>query len=92
MAVAAAVGVGAYGAYKLGKLKQKFRIPKIKVDFEFDEWNGWREKEGMLCRNDTDCNWIDRFMYCQDREMIFTPNVNPSHKGKKNSCFIWPCK
>ena len=89
MTVAAAVGVGVYGGYKLGKLKQKFLTPKIKVGddssedfgFGFDDWNGWRENEGMLCRNNNDCNWIDQFMYCQDRQMGFTPNVNPSHKG-----------
>ena len=92
MAVAAAVGVGAYGGYKLAKLTEKFKKrPKINFGFEFDDWNGWREQQGMLCRNDNDCNWIDQSMYCQNRQMDFSPNVNLSHKGRKGFFFIWPC-
>jgi hypothetical protein len=26
----------------------------------FNDWNRWREQDGHLCRNNNDCNWLDR--------------------------------
>ena len=76
---AAVVGATAYGAYKLGKLKGKFGKRKGKFslkigggDFDWDDYNTWREKDGFLCRGNNDCNWIDSRFYCQDYEITFT--------------------
>ena len=32
---------------------------KSGVDIDFDEWDGWRQESGLLCRNTTDCSWLD---------------------------------
>merc|ERR1711981_86965 len=31
----------------------------------FGKWNEWRTQDGMLCRNDNDCKWLDPQMSCQ---------------------------
>ena len=25
----------------------------------FSDWNRWRMEDGLLCRNDQDCSWLD---------------------------------
>ena len=76
---AALVGGGAYVGYKLGKMRSKFSLkPKTPdFDFEFDDWNSWREADGFLCRKDSDCTFVDGSMECQDYELAFTPSVSP---------------
>ena len=72
------LGIGVYAAKKLEKLKGKF--PK---NSNFDEWNSWRQKDGFLCRNINDCNWIDRQMNCGDFKLGWTPSVRPYFSKKK---------
>jgi len=69
---AAVVGAVAYTAYKVGKLKAGFGLKKRK--YKFYDWNDWREADGLLCRNTTDCNWVDPRLYCQDYELDFSPS------------------
>merc|ERR1719495_881817 len=69
---AAVVGAVAYTAYKVGKLRAGFGLKKRK--YKFDDWNDWREADGLLCRNTTDCNWVDTRLYCQDYELDFSPS------------------
>jgi hypothetical protein len=79
---AAIVAAGVYAGYKLGKLKSKFgkRKKHPSFDFDFDDWNDWREADGFLCKNSTDCQWVDRGMFCQIYEggMAFKPSVRYS--------------
>ena len=82
----AAIGAGAYGAYKLGQLSTRFDGNGFGGGL--DDWNNWKEADGMLCRKDTDCNWLDRHMSCQDYELDFSPNVSLSKKVKKNPFFF----
>ena len=41
-------------------------------DFDFDDWNDWQQADGFLCRYDSDCQWVDRRLECDDREF----NIN----------------
>jgi len=69
---AAVVGLGVYGTYKLAKATSKFGKKKLKfkngADIDFDEWDGWRQESGLLCRNTTDCNWLDVDLRCDNYE------------------------
>ena len=42
--------------------------------WRFEEWNSWRERDGMLCRTTEDCSWLDRNLLCQDYEMDISPS------------------
>merc|ERR1712012_377953 len=61
----AAIGAGAYGVYKLGQLSTRFDGNGF-GGYGVNDWNSWREADGMLCRKNSDCSWLDRNMYCQD--------------------------
>ena len=67
-------GLGAYNANKKRKLKRKWSRSRKWSSFE--DWDEIAEVEGLLCRNDADCNWIDPNLDCQDYELDFTPNVS----------------
>ena len=71
MKKAVAFAGGAYLAYKAKKkLKKKFKPRRYRYrgrnDVDFDEWEDWREIDGMLCRDDNDCNWLDPYLGCND--------------------------
>ena len=36
------------------------------ADFDFNDWERWMLTDGMLCRNDNDCNWLDPQLGCND--------------------------
>ena len=55
-------------------MKDKFK--KKSHGFDFDDWDDWREADGILCRNSADCTWIDPNMKCQDFEVTFVPTVS----------------
>ena len=72
---AVAYGSSAYLSYKASKKLRKSFKPKkyrsrygVKVDVDFDDWENWMEVDGMLCRNDNDCNWLDANLGCNDYE------------------------
>ena len=67
-------GLGAYNANKKRKLKRKWSRSRKWSSFE--DWDEIAEVDGLLCRNDADCNWIDPNLDCQDYELDFTPNVS----------------
>jgi len=67
-----AFGAGAYiGAKVLKKVGKAFR-PNIfyfgGINYGFDDWNRYAQLDGWVCRNDRDCQWIDQFLGCDDRE------------------------
>ena len=67
------LGATAYGAYKLGKLSTKFS--SYRGGGSWNDYNSWREKDGFLCRNPNDCDWIDPQFKCQDYELDFQPSA-----------------
>jgi len=65
----ALVAAGAYVGYKLAKLGTKFAVWSHGGSWGFDDWDDWREADGMLCRTSNDCRWVDRSMQCEDWEI-----------------------
>ena len=65
----ALVGAGAYVGYKLAKLGGKFGSWRHGGSWGFNDWDDWREADGMLCRTSDDCQWVDRSMRCEDWEI-----------------------
>jgi hypothetical protein len=64
-------------------------------DYDFDEWNSWRKEDGMLCRENHDCSWIDTNLKCDKHELHYTPEVNYIHQFFKDEsrvtkiqCFV----
>ena len=66
----AVIGAGAYVGYKAAKMVGKFATSRLHGHgYGLNDWNDWREVDGMLCRNNQDCSWINPQMYCQDYEV-----------------------
>jgi len=65
----ALVAAGAYVGYKLAKLTSKFGGYRHGGNWGFNDWDDWREADGMLCRTSNDCQWVDRSMQCEDWEI-----------------------
>ena len=65
----ALVAAGAYAGYQLAKLGTKFGSWSHGGSWGFDDWDDWREADGMLCRTSDDCRWVDRSMRCEDWEI-----------------------
>merc|ERR1712111_64175 len=63
-------GIGTYG-----NLAAKYSSWNSGQHWDFKDWNNWREVDGFLCRTTSDCSWIDPRLYCQDYELMFTPNA-----------------
>jgi len=64
----AVVGAVAYAGYQVGKMEGKFsnyHWDNTHSEYNFETWNKWRQADGFLCRNDTDCNWLDDYLECQ---------------------------
>ena len=61
------------------------------TEFTFDEWNRLRYEDGMLCRNDFDCSWIDHGFYCKRGKLGFKPEAGFSHKVRydEQHCTLW---
>ena len=64
----ALVSAGVYISYKLAKLGEKFGSWRHGGSWGFDDWDDWREADGMLCRTSDDCRWVDQSMRCEDWE------------------------
>ena len=55
-------------SYELNKLNSRFfdfAWPQDSPGYTFDDWNNWRENDGFLCRNDTDCRWLGFNLECK---------------------------
>lgn len=49
---------------------------------EFQEYWGWVKEDGLLCWDDTDCQWIDQYLECEDEDIEFsTPKAHERWKG-----------
>merc|ERR1712062_387904 len=67
-------GLGYYSAHKKRKLKTKWSR-RGRRGSSFEDWDEMRQVDGLLCRYDSDCTWIDPNLDCQDYELQFTPNA-----------------
>ena len=77
----AVVGAVAYGGYKLGQLSTRFDGfgNNFNPGYNFNQWKTWRAADGFLCRNDNDCNWLDRNLECERvRDFGWSINVSLS--------------
>ena len=77
----AVVGAVAYGGYKLGQLSTRFdgSYNNFNPGYNFNQWKTWRAADGFLCRNDNDCNWLDRNLECERvRDFGWSINVRLS--------------
>ena len=63
---------------KSQNLLKRFQIWQNEEIFPFQEWNYLRSNDGVLCRNDMDCKWIDENLNCLEPETFynFEPNVS----------------
>jgi len=76
------IGAGAvYTAYKAKKALKKFgkRKTKGKKSYKFEEWDSWRQEDGILCRDTDDC-WLDERLTCTYYPVART-KINPRWFG-----------
>ena len=64
----------AYGAGQRKKANKKFLSWSHGGDWEFEDWNSWRLEDGMLCRSDRDCAWLEVNLLCQQYQLDFSPS------------------
>ena len=81
------VGSHAYKGYKLEMMRSKFGGWSDGIGWEFDTWNNWRENDGMLCRNDKDCKWLNPKLMCENWDDPPT-NLNDGWFGGASSYSI----
>ena len=66
---AAAFGVGAYAGYKISEGLGKLFNPNVfnynGVQYGFNTWDRNARIDGWVCRNDGDCNWLDKHLQCE---------------------------
>jgi len=60
----AIVGWKAYNTTQVTKATAKFLNWNHDGSWQFDDWNSWRERDGMLCRTSSDCTWLDKDLRC----------------------------
>jgi hypothetical protein len=69
---AAAFGAGAYVGHQLSQGISKLFEPNLFFynghQYDFNTWDRYARKDGWVCRNDTDCSWIDPHLVCDKRE------------------------
>merc|ERR1712080_189225 len=80
----AALGAGVWAGYQLTKGAANLAAAAINpfpqfpnAQVAFQNWNQWRQQDGMLCRSTTDCTWLDPQMICQ-------PSFTPPQPGNPN--------
>ena len=39
----------------------------------YSDYNRYMRRDGMVCRHDGDCTWLDRNMGCDDRSLAYQP-------------------
>ena len=62
------IGLVAYSSKQIEELSNKFSSfgwVQNEPGYSFNNWKTWRESDGFLCKNNTDCKWLDSNMKCQ---------------------------
>lgn len=74
------IGLVAYTSKQIEELSNKFSSfgwTQNEPGYSFDNWKTWRESDGFLCKDDTDCKWLDSNMKCQGwKSFDWTINVS----------------
>jgi len=88
----ASVGNGAYNTAQVTKATAKFlHWTRIRnVTWQFDDWNSWRERDGMLCRKSSDCWWLDGDLRCGELT-IGENKPNQSWFGGDSASIVGQC-
>ena len=73
-------GLVAYTSKQIEELSNKFfsfSWTQNEPGYSFNNWKTWRESDGFLCKDDTDCKWLDSNMKCQGwKSFDWTINVS----------------
>ena len=73
-------GLVAYTSKQIEELSNKFSSfgwTQNEPGYSFNNWKTWRESDGFLCKDDTDCKWLDSNMKCQGwKSFDWTINVS----------------
>ena len=62
---AAKIGGAAFVGYQIGKVTGRFGHWSHGGYWRFGDWNRWRMEDGLLCRNNDDCTWLDPDLRCE---------------------------
>ena len=54
--------------FQLGKVRGRF-YHWSHAGWRFDDWNRWRQEDGLLCRSNNDCQWLDPHLECDDYKL-----------------------
>ena len=84
------IGAGAYVGYQLGKATGRFGGWHHGGGWGWNDYNRWRQQDGMLCRNSQDCTWMDPSMHCEDYELDF--NINRGWYGGDYLAVVGECE
>jgi len=92
LAKGAAIGAGAYIAYKGVKAVGKFAkyAALSSTSWRLNDWDSWRQQDGMMCRTTADCSWLDPGLMCQNREISWT--ISPNWFGGDYRSVIGQCQ
>ena len=73
-------GLVAYTSKQIDELSNKFSSfswTQSEPGYSFNNWKTWSESDGFLCKDDTDCKWLDSNMKCQGwKSFDWTINVS----------------
>ena len=62
------------GNKQLRKLRKKFY--KFDWGYSFSTWNIWRQSDGLLCRRNYDCKWLNKDLKCYPKKMKWKIHVS----------------
>ena len=82
-------GLVAYTSKQIEELSNKFSSfgwTQNEPGYSFNNWKTWRESDGFLCEDDTDCKWLDSNMKCQGWKS-FDWTINVSYFNNKTLFF-----
>jgi len=67
------------------KAEKKYKNQEQKFGGTFNQWDSWRQADGYLCRNDTDCSWMDEDLRCESYDVSILDktrkSINPNWFG-----------
>ena len=74
------IGLAAYSSKQIEELSDRFASNgwvQNEPGYSFNNWKTCRESDGFLCKDDTDCKWLDSNMKCQGwKSFDWTINVS----------------
>ena len=77
-----------YSSKQLRKLRKKFQ--KFDWGYSFSKWNIWRQSDGLLCRRNYDCKWLNKDMKCYPKRMKWKIHVSSIFFSNFSFMFLNP--